>query len=59
MTTKALFFTVHYKVYSNYVFKFVYTLCKKNMLGTLSRDGVEVMDMWRLIYGCGYMDIGL
>ena len=27
---------------------------KKYMLGTLSRDGVEVMDMWRLIYGCGY-----
>ena len=29
MTTKALLFTVHYKVYSNYVFKFVYTLNKK------------------------------
>ena len=26
MTTKALFFTVHYKVYSNYVFKSVYKL---------------------------------
>jgi hypothetical protein len=35
MTTKALLFTVHYKVYSNYVFKSVYKLYKK-----LNRDGV-------------------
>ena len=50
MTTKALLFTVHYKVYSNYVFKSVYTLYKK-----LNRDGVEVMDIWWRIYGNGYM----
>ena len=29
MTTKALLFTVHYKVYSNHIFKSVYTLYKK------------------------------
>ena len=58
MTTKALLFTVHYKVYSNYVFKFVYTLYKK-----LNGDGVEVMDTWLWIYvdgcGCTIMDIEL
>ena len=41
MTTKALLFTVHYKVYNNYVFKSVYKLYKK-----LNKDGVEVMDVW-------------
>jgi len=44
MTTKALLFTVHYKVYSNYVFKSVYKLYKK-----LNRDGVEVMDIWYMV----------
>ena len=64
MTTKALFFTVHYKVYSNYVFKFVHILCKKIYVRYTEQRwcrsyGYVAIDIWLWVYYNRYMVIDL